>query len=187
MAKEIIFSPSKKQTEFFRNLEVKSSNFLILMAGSYQKAEKTFLNEFEKYSGLSLTEYDMNDLIFEDEKKSVRRIDSFFDSLPSGTHALLFRNADRLNGAYTGHTNSSNRYATPQEKYFLKKLHRSETILFLDFEEKANLDPTIRRHAHLIVDFSNAAGILDWIMHSLRKFHVHGSRFDTKRRPAHGA
>ena len=180
MTKEILFDKSFKHSQLFRDVNVKSSNFLALFIGSFHSAETIFFEDFTKVTGLELMEYDMKDLIFEDEEKTKSRIDSFFKSLPKTSNALILRNADRLNGAYTGNSISRMRYATPQEKYFLTSLYRSETILFLDFSNHANIIPAFRRHAHLIVDFTKSAGLVRRLMRRYLNFSILGGRFDTK-------
>lgn len=179
MNKEIAFDKSFKHSQLFRDVNVKSSNFLALFIGSFRSAEAIFFEDFKKVTGLDLVEYDMNDLIFDDEEKTKSRIDSFFSSLPKQSNALIIRNADRLNGAFTGNSISSIRYATPQEKYFLASLYRSETIMFLDYSNRSNIIPTFRRHAHLIVDFTGSRGIMSRV---LGRFNLSllGGRFDTK-------
>ncbi|PTM15032.1 MAG: hypothetical protein DA446_02795 [Bacteroidetes bacterium] len=180
MPKELQFDRSQKYSDLFRAIHVNSTYLLILMVGSYKSAEVQFFESFTRNTGLELMEYDMNDLIFGDEEKTKSRINSFFKSLPKSSNAIILRNADRLNGAFTGNSISKMRYATPQEKYFLSCLDRSETILFLDFSNRANIIPAFRRYAHLIVDFTASAGLVRRFIGRYLNFSILGGRFDTK-------
>lgn len=156
--------------------------YLLVLSGPYKAAKKAFEQRIEKKVG-SLTEVDLRTLIFNDEQESFKRIDSFFEQLSDSDNAFILRNGDVLAGEYTGHTYSTVRYATPQEKYLLKKMKESNCFIVIDILEYENIDKTLERHAGNIVRFDQPHSFFGKLMWKLKQISVNGHTFANKRRP----
>lgn len=164
--------------------EIKPGNefYLLVLSGPYKSAKKRFEERVEKKVG-SLTEVDLRTLIFNDEQESFKRIDSFFEQLSSSDNAFILRNGDVLAGEYTGHTYSTVRYATPQEKYLLKKMKESNRFIVIDILEYENIDKTLQRHAANIVRFDQPQSFFGKLLWKLKQVSLNGHTFANKRRP----
>jgi len=176
---------SEKITDEFSKklsgLKVDASYYLLLLVGPYQKGKKKFLTEIFKKTSQKITNIDLAEIITMSEKETIQNIDSLIESLEPGNRILLFSNADRLCGAYTGYTYSSHRYATPQERYFLKKILKIEKIILLDIADPYNVDATMMRHAHQAIIFDKPTSILSKLTWNLGNVTFHGHEFETKR------
>jgi len=156
--------------------------YLLVLSGPYRAAKKSFEERVEKKVG-SFTEVNLRTLIFNDEQKSFKRIDSFFDQLSDSDHRLLLRNGDVLAGEYTGHTYSTVRYATPQEKYLLSKLKKSNRFIVIDIIEYENIDKTLERHSKNVIRFDKPHSFMGNLLWKLKQISLNGHTFANKRRP----
>ena len=156
--------------------------YLLVLSGPYRAAKKSFEERVEKKVG-SFTEVDLRTLIFNDEQKSFKRIDSFFDQLSDSDHRLILRNGDVLAGEYTGHTYSTVRYATPQEKYLLSKLKKSNRFIVIDIIEYENIDKTLERHSKNVIRFDKPHSFMGNLLWKLKQISLNGHTFANKRRP----
>lgn len=163
------------------NLKVDSSYYLLLLVGPYQKGKKKFLSKVSGKTSKKIIHIDLADVITTSEKETIQNIDHLMDNLQAEDRILLFSNADRLCGAYTGYTYSSHRYATPQERYFLKKILKIEKIMILDIADPYNVDATMRRHAHQAIIFDKPKSLLAKLTWNLGNITFHGHEFETKR------
>jgi len=156
--------------------------YLLVLSGPYRSAKKNFEERVEKKVG-SLTEVDLRTLIFNDEQESFKRIDSFFSQLSDSEDRLMLRNGDVLAGEYTGHTYSTVRYATPQEKYLLKKMKESKRFVVIDILEYENIDKTLERHSKNIIRFDKPHSFFGKLLWKLKQVSLNGHTFANKRRP----
>ena len=155
---------------------------MLVLSGPYRAAKKRFEERMEKKVG-SLTEVDLRTLIFNDEHESFKRIDSFFSQLSDTEDRLLLRNGDVLAGEYTGHTYSTVRYATPQEKYLLSKMKESNRFIVIDILEYENIDKTLERHSKNIIRFDQPHSFFGKLLWKLKQVSLNGHTFANKRRP----
>jgi len=156
--------------------------YLLVLSGPYHAAKKRFEERVEKKVG-SLTEVDLRTLIFNDEEESFKRIDSFFNQLSDSDDRLMLRNGDVLAGEYTGHTYSTVRYATPQEKYLLKKMKESNRFIVIDILEYENIDKTLERNAANVIRFDHPETFFGKLLWKLKQVSLNGHTFANKRRP----
>lgn len=161
--------------------EVDNSYYLTLLIGSNKRAKKDFLNDLAKKSE-SITSINLGDVISSDEEESKANMDSLFNNLSSSDKYIYFEDGDAFGGVYTSFSYSTERYATPQEKYFIKKAQESEKIIFLDIKDEYASSNTLKRFAQTIITFEEPKSFMDKIFYKMSKIHVHGSGFESKRK-----
>lgn len=160
------------------NLE--SSYYLLLLVGSYKAGKKDVLSRIEKEVG-DFMEIDLRDVIKLNEDECFQKIDELFKYIGETEKNLHFKHGDALAGEYTGFTYSSTRYATPQEKYLLKKIKSSERLVIIDIEELENIDKTLERTAQTVIIFDKPTSAIGKFLWRLKQVHVHGHTFANKR------
>ncbi|MEX0770925.1 MAG: AAA family ATPase [Balneolaceae bacterium] len=167
--------------EELKQVNVDSSYYLLLLVGPYRKGKKQFLENLADRAGQSITHIDLHDIVTMYEDETYENIDSLFQELHKEESILFFSNGDRLCGAYTGYTYSKTRYATPQEKYFLKKIQKLEKIILLDILDEDNVDKTLERNSHFTLSFNKPTSILKRFTWSLGNYSFHGHQIVSKR------
>lgn len=167
--------------EELKQVNVDSSYYLVLLVGPYQKGKKQFLEKLADRIGQSITHIDLHDIVTMYEDETYGNIDSLFEGLNKEESILFFSNADRLCGAYTGYTYSKTRYATPQERYFLKKIQKMEKIILLDILDIDNVDKTLERNSHFALSFDKPTSVLKRFTWNLGNYSFHGHQIVSKR------
>jgi SpoVK/Ycf46/Vps4 family AAA+-type ATPase len=173
----------KKVDSFFSELDdinLESSNYLLLLVGPYEAGKKSILSRLQKKRG-NFIEIDIRDMISLNEQTSFRKIDETFSAIGETEKNILFRNGDALAGEYTGFTYSSVRYATPQERYLLKKMTGTEKFFVIDIKEFENIDKTLQRYAQSAILFDQPDSFVSKLFWKLRQIKVHGHTFANKR------
>lgn len=160
---------------------VDSSYYLLLLVGPYQKGKKRFLSKLSEVLNEKINHIDLRSIISVDEVETIKNIDDLFSNMNGKGKILFFSNADSLCGAYTGYTYSSNRYATPQERYLLQKIKEIEKIIIFDIEDPYNADATMRRHAHHVVLFDKPKSLFSKLTWKLGSVTFHGHEFENER------
>ena len=178
------FSFSDKRTTSLLSdldeLNLESSHYLLLLVGIYEAGKKNILTKLQKKRG-TFKEIDIREMISMNEQESYKKIDRVFDSIGENDKNILFRNGDALAGEYTGFTYSSVRYATPQEKYLLKKIRHTERFYVIDMKEYENIDKTLQRYAQVAILFDKPNSFLGGLFWKLRQIKVNGHTFANKR------
>jgi len=154
--------------------------YLLVLSGPYHAAKKSFEKQMEKRVGL-LAEVDLRTLISNDEDESLKRIDAFFEQNSESDKRFILRNGDVLAGEYTGHTYSTVRYATPQEKYLLKKMKESKGFFVIDILEYENIDKTLQRNTKNIIRFDQPHSFMGKLIWKLKQVSLNGHTFANKR------
>ncbi len=160
----------------FRNLD-DSDHRLIVLAGTFTTNRKAALDELKREIIGEIVDIDLAEVITPYEDQSYQKIDECFASISGNTSLVIFRNAEQLNGAYTGFTSSVVRYATPQEKYFLKKTKEIKAPVVLEFKNQDELDRTVTRTADAVVLFKPPSSLLEKLAWKAKNVQAHGSRF----------
>lgn len=176
-------SSLKSYIESLNEINLESSYYVLILSGSLKSGKKKVLNRLKNKLG-SFKEVDLREYITVNEEESYQKIDALFDSLAKDERNILLRNGDVLAGEYTGHTYSSVRYATPQEKYLLNKIRTSERFYVIDILEFENIDKTLGRFAQKAITFNEPDSLFGKLLWKLRQVSVHGHTFANKRRPA---
>ena len=166
-----------------KNINIEASYYLILMIGRYKSGKKSFMNRVSEEIG-EFEELNLADYVDYNEEQSFKNIDKLFEYIGETEKNILLRNGDVLSGEYTGFSYSSQKYATPQGKYLLKKIKASEKFIVLDTEDPANVDKTMERYAQLGVRFDEADSFFGKILWRLKQIRIQGHTFSAKRTTA---
>lgn len=180
---EKISHNDKKVSSFIDQLDdinLESSYYLLLLVGGNKSWKKNIRSKIEKKRD-SFKEIDLRDVIKLNEEECYKEIDNLFSYIGETEKNLYFKHGDALAGEYTGFTYSSIRYATPQEKYLLKKIKSSEKLVVIDLEEFENIDKTLERTAQVAILFDKPSSVWGKFLWKLKQIHVNGHTFSNKR------
>lgn len=150
---------------------------LIVLAGKNKSAKKEFIRKVKKQCGNQFTEIDLRDVISSIVEESKKKIDQMIQSTGTEKYVLLL-NGDQLGGVYTGYSYSVRRYATPQERYLLKKMSETENTFFLDLDDIHTVNSLMKRHAQTLITFEYPGSLLG----RLKQITVHGHTFASNRK-----
>lgn len=162
------------------DINLESSCYLMLVVGPYKSGRKNVLSRVQKKLG-SFKEIDLRDIILLNEDACFKKIDELFNYIGETEKNLHFKHGDVLAGEYTGFTYSSTRYATPQEKYLLKKINSSEKFVIIELEDLENIDKTLERYAQTAVICKHPSSAMGKFLWRLKQIKVHGHTFSNKR------
>ena len=154
---------------------------VIVFAGNFSENRKYALSQFESETIGETKEISLSDYITSSEKESYSNLDDLFSQLNETNSLIVFKEAEQLCGVYVGHTYSVVKYATPQEKYFLKKLKELECSVILEFENEDHLDKAIERIADAIIRFPVPSSRLEKLFFWFTQVRVHGSNLPSHR------
>lgn len=161
-------------------INLDKSHYLLLFVGKYQSAKKSMLSRIEKKIGDFIV-VDLEQMITPNEDESYSNIDKLFSSLSASNKNILFKNGEALTGQYTGYTYSTVRYATPQEKYLLKKIAGSEKYYVLELKEAEGIDKTLERFAQAAIEFDAPVSWVGRLFWRLTQIKINGHTFPSKR------
>jgi len=144
-----------------KNLSPKTSGGLILLTGTNRSSKARFVDRFAKKLNRNVLLVDSRDLVSRDIDKYRERMDQLVESVRSDNSLLLFLNSDLFSGNYTNFTNSSVRYATPQSRYLISLLKRTDRWVLMDVENEVNIDLTMKRFADLQIQFGSSPSLFE--------------------------
>jgi len=162
------------------------SHHLSLFLGVFLPDKKQALNKISDKTGLTVETIDFNDVVSRSEEETFSNLDRVFDKHKSMQSILYFRNGDKLCGAYTGFTHSRVKYATPQERYFLKKVQEYQGIVIVDITQYTAADKTLRRAAGSVISFPLPDSKMKRFLWHLKNYTLHGFELRSKRPEAYG-
>lgn len=163
-------------------IEIKSSSkgYLLVLAGKYKKGKDDFISDLSNRIG-EINSVDMRSIISSNEEESYERIEKLFSSLSERDRVLFLENYDVLSGEYTGFTYSNVRYATPQEKFLLKKLKDSKRIVIVGLVDKAGIHSMLQRYAQAVIEFDEPSSAIGKFFWKLKQIRIQGHTFENKR------
>lgn len=164
----------------------KDRHHLSLFLGVYEPDKKEALKELENKLGKKVTVVDTSELASRIESETFEKLDNFFADMNESDDILYFKNGDKLCGVYTSNSHSHVKYATPQERYFLKKVKEFNGLVIVDIEQFSDADKTLRRAAHSVVSFTLPKSKLKRALWHLKNFSPHGFELKTTRPEAYG-
>lgn len=170
---------SDKVDEILNAFKSDSAGKFIVLAGKNRGEKKTFIRKLRK-SDIETKEIDLRDVISTVEEETFENIDELFNSLKSG-EIIYLKNGDVLSGEYTGNSYSFRRYATPQEKYLLKKIEDSHSGFLLDLLDEANVNNLLERKANAVIEFNAPKSGFGKLLWRMKQISLHGHTFDNKR------
>src|SRR5699024_7199653 len=94
---------------------------------------------------------------------------------------IYMSNGANLCGAFTGFSLSKVKYATPQEKYFLKKIEANNAFVVIDFETIDGVDTTLNRASHAIITFPPPVSGLKGFFARLKQIRINGFDLNSDR------
>lgn len=160
----------------FRTLD-SSKHTLIVLAGPFTSNRKASLDELKREVLGEAIEIDLSEIITPYEEESYKNLDECIQDIEKNAPLVVFKNAEQLNGAYTAFSSSIVKYATPQEKYFLKKVKEINAPVVLEFKDFDQLDRMVVRTADSVVLFRAPSSLIEKLAWKAQNVHVHGSRF----------
>lgn len=167
--------------DFLEGFQAGDSRQLVLFIGLYEPDKKKALRDIAASAGLEIVRFDFNDHVSKIESETFENFDKAFEELPDVPSILYFSNGDKLCGAYTGFTHSKVKYATPQERYFLRKVRKYRGLVIIDITETDSADETIRRAADAIIHFPLPNSTIRRILWHIKHYSLHGYDIKTKR------
>jgi len=170
----------EEASSFLENLNKLKGNhsyYLALLAGKNKSAKSDFIKKIKKQAGNEVVEIDLREVITTVVEESRKNIDQMINLLNSEKYVLLL-NGDQLGGVYTGFSYSVHRYATPQERYLLKRISETEKIYFLDLDDIHSVNYSMKRQAHMLITFDYP----DSFLGKLKQITLNGHTFSSKRR-----
>ncbi len=154
---------------------------VIVFAGNFSENRKFALSQFETEVIGEVKKISLNNYISPSEKETLGNLDALFNELKSTNSLIIFKDAEQLCGVYTGHTYSVVKYATPQEKYFIKKIKDLNCSCIIEFEELNHLDKAIERVADAIIRFNVPSSLIEKVFFWLSQVRVNGSNLPSRR------
>jgi SpoVK/Ycf46/Vps4 family AAA+-type ATPase len=183
-ANNIFEYKSTNYKEFLREFQKSNENkhALIVLAGAFTHNRMASLDEFKREVLGEVIEIDLREVITPYEEESYRNIDACLASIDENASLIIFKNSEQLSGAYTSFSISLSKYATPQEKYFLKKIKSIQKPIILEFKEIDEVDRMLLRKADAVILFKPPSSFAEKLAWKIQNIHVHGSRFLSQRR-----
>lgn len=154
---------------------------LVVLAGTFKDHRKHCINQFISETIGKPVFVDLSEYITQFEQETYHNLDQLFSELSSVSSLVIFKNAEELGGVYTGHTYSVVKYASPQEKYFLKKLKELHCPALVEFINEDHLDRTIARNADAVIRFKVPSSTIEKIFWAITQFKVNGSSLPSRR------
>jgi hypothetical protein len=164
----------------FRNMDSSKHNLLVY-AGAFTTNREAGLDELKREIIGEAVEIDLAEVVTPYEEESYKNLDKCFSSIPEDAPLVIFRNAEQLNGVYTGFSSSIVKYASPQEKYFLKNVSKVNAPVVMEFKDLDQLDRMAQRTANAVVIFKAPSSLIEKLAWKIQNVHVHGSHFLSSR------
>jgi hypothetical protein len=142
---------------------------------------KKALQQIAENSGKEIYSVDANDLIIQKESECKENIDELFDEFDPEKYLLHLKNGSRFSGVYIGHTLSRVKYATPQERYFLKKMQQKGGFYVIEIDASDDAVSTLKRAAQSIINFPAPKSGLKKMLWNLKQVSLHGSHLKNDR------
>ena len=170
---------SPKHKDFLKKFRQtdSSEHMLIVFAGSFDTNRKEAIDELKREIIGEAVEVNLAEIVTPYEEESYANIDDCIKEIDREAPLVIFRNSEQLNGVYTAFTSSAVKYATPQEKYFLKKIREINTPVLLEFKDLDQLDRTVSRTADFVVLFKPPSSLLEKVAWKVQNIRVNGSNF----------
>lgn len=163
------------------NQSAEQSYFLVLLAGSSQEKKKQALDLINEEVEREVYHVDANVLFNANEKATVHRIDELFETYDAGQSILYIDNGANLCGAFTGYSLSKVKYATPQERYLIKKIKENNAFVVIDFETLDGADITLIRASRAVITFPVPTSGLQGFLTKLGQIKLNGFDLNSKR------
>jgi hypothetical protein len=163
----------------------KEGHHLSLFLGGYSPNKKKALDQLSSRLNREVKVINTENYVTKSESETFRRLDSLFEGLDQTNVILYFENGAKLCGTYTGNSRSYVKYATPQERYFLKLVKDFDGLVIIDIEDYSDADATLRRASKSVISFTLPSSKLTRFWWHLKNFSPHGYDIRSKRPEAY--
>lgn len=150
------------------------SYHISIFIGLYQPDKTEAAQRWADQLNLELKTFDFAELVTKSEPKTIENINKLFDGLDASKHLLYFKNGANICGNYTGFTFSKVKYATPQERRFLKLAQEFNGVIIIDMRTRDAVDNTLLRASQSIVRFQLPKSPLKRFAWKLKHYTLHG-------------
>lgn len=178
-------SSFKEFAEYLSEHNATNPHHLSLFLGMYSPNKRNAVEQLADELDRDIRYVDTADLIFRVESESMEAIDQFFSGFKQTEDILYFKNANNLAGIYVGNSQSQVKYATPEERFFLKKVKEFNGLVILDIEEYKDADKTLRRAAKSVISFTLPDSSLERFWWHLKNYSFNGNDLNTIRPEAY--
>ncbi|MDZ7715015.1 MAG: hypothetical protein U5J95_02265 [Balneolaceae bacterium] len=183
---QIDLSYSSDSISSIADIVKQENNHLCLFLGLYTPNKKEALQKLASALKLPAEHIDLNDYVVKSEQETIENLNTLFDTHNSEEVILYFEHGDKLCGAYTGFSHSRVKYASPQERHFLRLVENFNGLVVVDISEYTAADKTIRRAAQSIIRFDLPDSKLKRFIWHLKNYTLHGFELKTKRPDSYG-
>jgi len=171
----------KNFLSFFRNSENLNRHSLFVFAGENETERECAFEEVCRELMSEPKVISLFDIITKDEAQSRENTDRLVESIDPKTELVFCKDGEQLCGVYTGYTYSVVKYATPQERYFLKKIKELPIPVIVELSHEDHLDKTLSRQADAVIKFNAPKAFFDKLFWKLSQIHVNGSTLPSQR------
>ena len=174
----------KKYGDFISNLEVTfkaskkepGTDHLICFNGPYDPDKEIALNKISARINRSVRSVDVAELITPYDKESRENLDDLFENAKPHSEILYLWRGEYFCGMFTGHTLSKVRYATPHERYFLRKMHNYDGPVVISFSDYDYMDETMMRASWKVIEFPLPGNFFKRFIWQAKNYTLHGFR-----------
>ncbi|MEO1023401.1 MAG: hypothetical protein AAFW89_12730, partial [Bacteroidota bacterium] len=154
---------------------------LIVYAGAFSPNRKFAIESLKRETFGSVVERSLSDVVTPDLEVTRQNIDRFVEEMDKEQALLICTDAEQLCGVYVGYTYSSVKYATPQEKYFLKRIQELPCSVLIVLKDEKHLDKTLERKAHTVVRFPSPTSFFEKLVWNIQKVRLNGANLASQR------
>ncbi|MCC5914489.1 MAG: hypothetical protein JJU46_08960 [Balneolaceae bacterium] len=178
--KEITYPGKEAESVIEQAAGAKGKGAFLILAGRNRSAMSDFVSKVEKKTG-SLHKVDLREVVSTHEEETYANLDKLFEELAGEDKTILLMNGDVLSGEYTGFTYSTQRYATPQQKYLQKRITESGKVVLLELKDDANVTNSFLRKSMSVIRFPVPQSGFSKLIWKLKQIRVHGHTFENRR------
>lgn len=167
---------SKLEAKFVEsNTEVDTYN-LLTFVGDYEPDKKQAIDDISKRLKQSVKSVDISHIITDNLKETYHNIDELFDKAKPHSELLYIERGEYFCGMFTGYTLSKVRYATPQERYFLRKLDNYDGLVVISVNDYDYMDERLLRISDAVVEFPLPESFFKRLAWKTKTYTFHGYR-----------
>lgn len=167
---------SKLEAKFVESKKEVDTNNLLTFVGDYEPDKKLAVDEISKRLKQSVKSVDISHIITDHLKETYNNIDELFDKAKPHSELLYIERGEYFCGMFTGHTLSKVRYATPQERYFLRKLDSYDGLVIISVNDYDYMDEHLLRMADAVVEFDLPDSFFKRLAWKTKTYTFHGYR-----------
>lgn len=165
---------SKLEAKFVESKKEVDTYNLLTFVGDYEPNKIHAVEDISKRLKQSVKSIDISNIITDHLKETYNNIDEFFDKAKPHSELLYIERGEYFCGMFTGHTLSKVRYATPQERYFLRKLDNYDGLVIISVNDYDYIDESLMRTSDAVVEFPLPDSFLKRLAWKTKTYTFHG-------------